>query len=161
MSKRVITLLFTSGLLLITLFAVYRLIQHKQEVTITPPPPPRTVLVRVEPVVLQPRTHYVEALGTVTPFRQTRISAEVEGEVVALSPRTELGSEVKQGEELARLKDTPFRLDLEKQRALLQRQKALYQAELLASQREERLLAIARRQFQLARSEWQRKEQLW
>lgn len=161
MSKPLVTLLLILGIIVSTTVVLYVIMQTGDEVTTILPEAPQPVLVRAKPVTLQLVTHSIKVFGTVVPLRRSLISAEVEGEIAFLSPRTELGSAVQKGEELARLKETMFRLELEKQRALLQRQKALYQAEVLAAKRENELLTIAREKLELAQADFARKERLW
>jgi RND family efflux transporter MFP subunit len=61
------------------------------------------VRVRVAPVTSRHVTRVVEAVGTLYPFDETIISAEIEGRV--LQVEADLGDEVKQGQSLVRISD--------------------------------------------------------
>ncbi|MFE8072526.1 efflux RND transporter periplasmic adaptor subunit [Marinobacteraceae bacterium S3BR75-40.1] len=108
-------------------------------------PPQRSArLVDVVPVSVAPHRVSVTAWGTVTPSRSLALKPRVSGRVETLGAHFEPGSLLEQGELLARLDDTGYRLALQRARADLTRARsdlALEQGQQAVAKREYELLA--------------------
>ena len=77
----------------------------------------RTASVSVAPVMEEALANQVTLIGSAIPRRSTRVSAQVDGMVVAMS--VDRGSLVREGDELFRLDDAIARFDLARVRAQL------------------------------------------
>lgn len=124
----------------------------------------RTVNVQVITVGTKPLRPYIEAVGTLKPFEEVIVSAEVEGVVEKIDVLE--GSKVRKGELLVKIKDTDYRLGLRQAEAVLKqgeanlaslseefrRKEALFREELVTKQQFDDISA----RLEVARSEVER-----
>jgi hypothetical protein len=86
------------------------------------PPEPKASLVRVTPVRRTAHPVVVRAMGTVEPAVATMFSPEVGGHVVAVAPAFVPGGLLSEGEEILRIEDADYALDVQRLEAELRRQ---------------------------------------
>ncbi|MCX7982003.1 MAG: efflux RND transporter periplasmic adaptor subunit [Syntrophales bacterium] len=127
----------------------------------------RVINVQVATVNTKTLRPYVETVGTLKPFEEVMVSAEVEGIVERIDVIE--GSKVKKGELLVKIKDTDYRLNLRQTEAVLKqaeanltnitqefrRKEALFKEELVTKQQFDDVsarLEVARSEVERARS---------
>ena len=110
MTRRNLSLFFILTMMLITAVGIYmiRAVEEPRQ----PNPEPIPVPVEVAKITTRDFTHRLEALGTVQAIREAAVGVEVSGPVTLILPEVELGVAVKQGELLAEIDPTPFRIEL-------------------------------------------------
>jgi len=148
-------------ILLLTAGAIFFLVKTDHESKARVEEPIRRVAVEVRKVVLRPYTQWVEAYSTVTPFRKGTVSAEVTGTIVRLTPNTEPGMPVKQGEELAKIEDTRYHLALQKARANVKKLQALLKIEENENERRTAIYRIAKQRLALTEADYERNRELF
>jgi len=148
-------------ILLLTVAGVLLLVKNKRESKARIPEPIRRVSVEVREVVSRPYTRRVEAFSTVTPFRKGTVSAQVTGPIVMLARNTEPGMAVRQGQELARIEDTRYRLTLQKAKANLKKLEALLAIERNENERRTAIYRIAKQRLALAQADYERNRELF
>jgi multidrug resistance efflux pump len=148
-------------ILLFTVAGILFLVKNKHESKARIQEPIRWVFVEVHEVVPRTYTRWVEAYSTVTPFRKGTVSAQVTGPIVMLAPHTEPGIPVQQGQELARIEDTRYRLTLQKAKANLKKLQALLAIELNENQRRTAIYRITKQRLALAQSDYERNRELF
>ncbi len=106
------------------------------------PPRPHATLVEVRPVAVEDARVRIEAMGTVMPSRTTRISAQVSGRIVEVSPSFVPGGRFEAGERVLQIESEDYAY------AVAQREASLTKAE--ASLRLEMgQQAVAQREYEL------------
>ncbi len=148
-------------ILLLTVAGILLLVKNKRESKARIPEPIRRVSVEVREVVSRPYTRRIEAFSTVTPFRKGTVSAQVTGPIVMLSRNTEPGMAVRQGQELARIEDTRYRLTLQKAEANLKKLEALLAIERNENERRTAIYRIAKQRLALAQADYERNRELF
>jgi membrane fusion protein (multidrug efflux system) len=148
-------------ILLITLAGILLLVKNKRESKARIQEPIRRVFVEVREVVPRTYTRCVEAFSTVTPFRKGTVSAQVTGPIVMLARDTEPGMAVRQGQELAKIEDTRYRLTLQKAKANLKKLQALLAIEQNENKRRTAIFRIAKQRLALAQSDYERNRELF
>ena len=110
--------------------AAAALMLSKEDVNTRPPdlPPP---LVRY--IVVEPRTHtpVIESEGTVRPWRQTQLSAQVSGTVTWTAPNWADGAFFRAGDDLLRIEASDYQAALTLARAELARAKLALEQEIM------------------------------
>jgi len=121
-----------------------------------PKPEPIPVPVEVAKITTRNFTHYLEALGTVQAIREAAVGVKVSGPVTFIPPDVELGVAVKQGELLAEIDPTPFRIKLSRHEALVARAQAEVRGREVEIARQKALIPLGRMKLRLARAEHRR-----
>jgi membrane fusion protein (multidrug efflux system) len=145
----------------LTAAGILFLVKNKRESKARIQEPIRRVSVDVREIVSRPYTRWVEAYSTVTPFRKGTVSAQVAGPIVRLAPRTEPGMSVREGQELAKIEDTRYRLTLQKAKASVKKLKALLAIERNENERRAALFQIAKQRLALAQADYERNLELF
>jgi RND family efflux transporter MFP subunit len=148
-------------ILLLTAGGILLLIKNKPESTARIQEPVRWVSVDVREIVPRPYTRWVDAYSTVAPFRKGTVSAQVGGPIVMLARNTEPGMSVKEGQELAKIEDTRYRLTLQKAKANLKKLEALLAIERNENERRTALFQIAKQRLALAQADYERNTELF
>lgn len=148
-------------ILLLTAAGIFLLVSKQDESKARIQEPVRRVFVEVHEVVPRPYTRWVEAYSTVTPFRKGTVSAQVAGPIVMLPKDTEAGMPVQQGQELAKIEDTRYRLTLQKAKANLKKLQALLAIERNENERRTAIYRIAKQRLALAEADYERNRELF
>lgn len=128
----------------------------------TKPKPPTggepTPLLTVRATEIQPETviQPITAYGTARAQRAISINAQVAGEITHVSPRFEAGAPVEQGDLLVRIDDREYQANLQRTRAQLAAAQAALERVDVEQQNIDNLIAIARRELELAEREYNR-----
>jgi len=90
------------------------------------PKPPEFLppLVRVLPVTVEPTQFWVRAQGTVEPKTESNLAAEVSGRIGEISPALVEGGFFAEGDVLARIEPSDYRVDVDRLRASLELRQA-------------------------------------
>lgn len=125
-------------------------------------PAPEVVLVPVEVAGITPRdfTYRLEALGTVRAIREAAVGAKVSGPVTLIPPQIELGATVEQGTLLAEIDPTSFRIEVNRQKALVARAEADVRSKEVDIARQNTLIRLTQEKLRLTRAEHKRMIQL-
>ncbi len=158
MTRRNLSLLFILTMALVTAIGIYmiRAVEEPRQ----PKPEPIPIPVEVAKITTRDFTHRLEALGTVQAIREAAVGVEVSGPVTLIPPEVELGVAVKQGELLAEIDPTPFRIELSRQVALVARARAEVRGREVVLARQKALIPLGRMKLRLARAEHKRLEDL-
>lgn len=148
-------------ILLFTTAGILVLIKNRRESTARIQEPVRRVSVDVREIVPRPYTRWVDTYSTVAPFRKGTVSAQVGGPIVMLGRNTEPGMSVKEGQELAKIEDTRYRLTLQKAKANLKKLEALLAIERNENERRGALFQIAKQRLALAQADYERNTELF
>lgn len=154
MTQRTISLLAIVAVVLATLGGVY-MIRAVEELS-PPEPKPVPVPVEVAPIVVRPFTHRLQALGTVQAVREAAVGAKVSGPISRIPPGIELGAQVEQGELLAEVDPTTFRIEVRQREALVARAQAQLRARQVDIGRQRTLIELNRDKVGLAKAEHER-----
>ncbi len=154
MTRRNLSLFFILTMALMTAVGIYMI----REVEEPRQPKPEPIPVPVEVVSINPInfTYRLEALGTVQAIREAAVGVKVSGPVTLIPPRVELGVAVKQGELLAEIDPTPFRIKLSRHEALVARAQAEVRGREVEIARQKALIPLGRMKLRLARAEHRR-----
>jgi multidrug efflux pump subunit AcrA (membrane-fusion protein) len=145
----------------LTAAGILFLVKNKRESKARIQEPIRRVSVDVREIVSRPYTRWVEAYSTVTPFRKGTVSAQVAGPILRLASRTEPGMSVQEGQELAKIEDTRYRLTLQKAKANVKKLQALLAIERNENERRAALFQIAKQRLALAQADYERNLELF
>ncbi|MCH7914293.1 MAG: efflux RND transporter periplasmic adaptor subunit, partial [Deltaproteobacteria bacterium] len=158
MTRRNLSIFFILIMALVTAVGIYmiRAVEEPRQ----PKPEPIPVPVEVAKITTRDFTHRIEALGTVQAIREAAVGVEVSGPVTLIPPEVELGVAVKQGELLAEIDPTPFRIELSRQEALVARARAEVRGREVVLARQKALIPLGRMKLRLARAEHKRLEDL-
>jgi multidrug efflux pump subunit AcrA (membrane-fusion protein) len=148
-------------ILLLTVAGILLLVKNEHESNARIQEPIRRAFVEVYEVMPHPYTRWVEAYSTVAPFRKGAVSAQVTGPIVMLAQNTEPGMPVQQGQELAKIEDTRYRLTLQKAKANLKKLQALLAIERNENERRTAIHRIAKQRLALAQSDYERNLELF
>jgi membrane fusion protein (multidrug efflux system) len=155
----------SGGFLLLILFftaaGILLLVKNKRESKARIQEPIRRVFVEVHEVVPRTYTRCMEAFSTVAPFRKGTVSAQVTGPIVMLARNTEPGMAVRQGQKLAKIEDTRYRLTLQKAKANLNKLHALLAIERHENERRTATFRIAKQRLALAQADYERNRELF
>jgi cobalt-zinc-cadmium efflux system membrane fusion protein len=121
-------------------------------------PVPELVPVPVEVAGITPRdfTYRLEALGTVRAIREAAVGAKVSGPVTRIPLEIELGATVEQGTLLAEIDPTSFRIEVDRQKALVARAEADVRSKEVDIARQNTLIRLSREKLRLTRAEHER-----
>jgi RND family efflux transporter MFP subunit len=158
MSPRRISLYIIMGLVFSTTLIVY-FIQAVSEPT-QPESVPVPVPVEVTTIKPTPFTYNLEALGSLAPLREAEVSAQISGPIIRVPANVELGAAVKQGEVLAEIDPTPFRIEVTYREAQVARAKAGVHAREIEIARQRSLIPINLEMLRLAQAEQNRLKDL-
>lgn len=158
MTRRSQSLLLILAMAFVTALAVYLIRAVKEPA----PPESEPVPVPVEVATIKPTLfiYHLEALGTVEAVREAEVSAQISGPVARIPESIELGASVKQGDLLAEIEATPFKIEVNYREAHLARAKAGVWAREVEIARQKSLIPINREKLRLARAEQRRLEDL-
>ena len=148
-------------ILLFTVAGILLLVKNNDESKARIQEPIRRVSIEVREVIPRTYTRWVEAYSTVAPFRKGTVSAQVTGPIVMLAPNTEPGMPVRQGQELAKIKDTRYHLTLRKAKANLKKLQALLAIERNENERRTAIYQIAKQRLALAQADHERNHELF
>ncbi len=154
MTRRNLSLFFILTMALMTAVGIYMI--RSVEEPRQPKPEPIPVPVEVAKITTRNFTHYLEALGTVQAIREAAVGVKVSGPVTFIPPDVELGVAVKQGELLAEIDPTPFRIKLSRHEALVARAQAEVRGREVEIARQKALIPLGRMTLRLARAEHRR-----
>jgi RND family efflux transporter MFP subunit len=101
------------------------------------PPEERRINVSVQAAEKKSITPFIESIGTLNPYEEVIISAEVEG--ILREVRVDEGSSVSKGMVLSVIEDTDYRLEVKKAEAILRQAEATLKNTVLEHQRKETL----------------------
>jgi RND family efflux transporter MFP subunit len=101
------------------------------------PPEERRINVSVQAAEKKSITPFIESIGTLNPYEEVIISAEVEG--ILREVRVDEGSSVSKGMVLSVIEDTSFSLEVKKAEAILRQAEAALKNTVLEYQRKETL----------------------
>jgi RND family efflux transporter MFP subunit len=101
------------------------------------PPEERRINVSVQAAEKKSITPFIEAIGTLNPYEEVIISAEVEG--ILREVRVDEGSSVSKGMVLSVIEDTNYRLEVKKAEAILRQAEAALKNTVLEHTRKETL----------------------
>jgi multidrug efflux pump subunit AcrA (membrane-fusion protein) len=147
--------------LLLTVAGILFLFKTKKESKARIQEPVRRVSVDIREVVPRNFTRWVEAYSTTVPFRKGTVSAQVTGPIVTLASNTEPGMSVQRGQKLAKIKDTRYRLTLQKGKANLKKLQALLSIERTENERRTAVFRIAQQRLALAQADYERNRELF
>lgn len=160
MKRKLLSFLLIIGTIIITVGILYIILTAEKEIKAVSPEVERTVAVEIDKVTSKDFVHYLDLLGTVYPIRKSEISSEVAGQIQSIESEVEIGKFVKKDQVLAVIKDTSFKINLERKQALLEKFKALYEIEKIQHKDRETQLNIAQEKLNLTETEYQRKRAL-
>lgn len=154
MTRRNLSLFFILTMVLMTAVGIYMI--RSVEEPRQPKPEPIPVPVEVAKITTRNFTHHLEALGTVQAIREAAVGVRVSGPVTLIPPEGELGVAVKQGELLAEIDPTPFRIKLSRHEALVAGAQAEVRGRDIEIARQKALIPLGRMKLRLARAEHRR-----
>ncbi len=154
MTRRNLSLFFILTMVLMTAVGIYMI--RSVEEPRQPKPEPIPVPVEVAKITTRSFTHHIEALGTIQAIREAAVGVKVSGPVTLIPPEIELGVAVQQGELLAEIDPTPFRIKLSRYEALVARAQAEVRGREVEIARQEALIPLGRMKLRLARAEHRR-----
>jgi multidrug efflux pump subunit AcrA (membrane-fusion protein) len=148
-------------ILLLTIAGILLLFKTKEESKARIQEPIRRVSVDIKEVVSRNYTRWVEAYSTTMPFRKGTVGAQVTGPIFKLASNTDPGMSVRQGQELAKIEDTRYRLTLQKARANFKKLQALLAIERNENERRTAVFRIAQQRLALAQADYERNRELF
>ena len=154
MTRRNLSLFFILTMAAMTAVGIYMI--RSVEEPRQPKPEPIPVPVEVAKITTRNFTHHLEALGTVQAIREAAVGVKVSGPVTFIPPEVELGVAVKQGELLAEIDPTPFRIKLSRHEALVARAQAEVRGREVEIARQKALIPLGRMKLRLVRDEHRR-----
>ena len=102
----------------------------------------------------------MEVTGTVVPYREIRVAAEVGGRVTSKSPACEAGQFVRKGELLLEIDPEEYRLEIETQSATVEQAKRRIEENQLQIEGEQKNIELAKSDLKLQQAEFRRNERL-
>ena len=102
----------------------------------------------------------LEVTGTVVPYREIRVAAEVGGRISSKSATCEAGQFVRKGELLLEIDPEEYRLEIETQAANVEQAKRRIEENLLEIGGEEKNIELAKSDLKLQQAEFRRNERL-
>jgi multidrug efflux pump subunit AcrA (membrane-fusion protein) len=140
--------------------AGFMFLKSLQKPPLTRPSDSLIPLVEVREVIGYAGQLDMEVTGSVVPYREIRVAAEVAGRVTNKSPACEAGQFVQKGELLLEIDPEEYRLDIETQKANLEQAKRRIEENLQLIDGEKKNIELAASDLQLQRDEWQRNQRL-
>lgn len=123
-------------------------------------PVPLVPTVKTVPAAKSPGELLIEVEGVATPFRQIKISAEVEGRIVKKAPESRSGSFVKAGELLLQIDPIDYQLEVDRLTAQVEQSRAELAAIDVQIESNEKLVSLATEDHAMNRRELDRALQL-
>lgn len=102
----------------------------------------------------------MEVTGSVVPYREIRVAAEVAGRVTKKAPACEAGHFVNKGELLLEIDPEEYRLEIETQMATVEQAKRRIEENLLQIAGEKKNIELAQADLELQQAQWQRNQRL-
>ncbi len=102
----------------------------------------------------------MEVTGSVVPYREIRVAAEVAGRVSNKSPACEAGQFVQKGDLLLEIDPEEYRLNIESQKANVEQAKRRIEENLQLISGEKKNIELAQSDLKLQQAEWRRNERL-
>lgn len=102
----------------------------------------------------------MEVTGSVVPYREIRVAAEVAGRVTNKSPACEAGQFVRKGDLLLEIDPEEYRLNIESQRANVEQAKRRIEENQQLIAGEKKNIELSESDLKLQQAEWRRNERL-